>query len=89
MKPIRATGAVVGVTAVPHFWSSSYAQEEPANDRLNVGTIGTSISTDRYTGRSGPSAKSVLPHRPEGPAPVGRWTLRREVTVLTISAPGR
>ena len=49
MKPIRATGAVVGVTAVPHFWCSSYAQEEPANDRLKRGARLARASTPTVT----------------------------------------
>ena len=42
-----ATGAAV---AVPYFASSAFARQESANDKLNVGSIGTSIYTDRYTG---------------------------------------
>ena len=42
-----ATGAAM---AVPYFTSSARAKQEAANDKLNVGAIGTSIYTDRYTG---------------------------------------
>ena len=45
------TGAAV---ATPYFWSSSHAQEESKNDRLNVGSIGTSIyytDKDKQPGR--------------------------------------
>ena len=36
--------------AVPYFTSSSFAEEESANDKLGVGSIGTSIYVNRYTG---------------------------------------
>jgi len=35
---------------VPYFVSSAVARQESANDKLNVGAIGTSIYTNRYTG---------------------------------------
>jgi len=37
-------------TVAPTFWRPVRGQES-ANDRLNVGSIGTSIYTDRYTGK--------------------------------------
>ena len=42
-----ASGAAL---AVPYFVSSSFARQDSANDKLNVGAIGTSIYTNRYTG---------------------------------------
>ena len=55
MQPTRRdflkTTALSGATlSVPYFWTSAQAQQDSANDRLNVGAIGTSIYTDRYTG---------------------------------------
>ncbi len=48
LKGIAAAGTAA---AVPYFVSSSFAQQESANDKLNIGSIGTSIYTDRYTGK--------------------------------------
>jgi predicted dehydrogenase len=42
-----ASGAAL---AVPYVITSAAARQESANDRLNVGAIGTSIYTNRYTG---------------------------------------
>jgi myo-inositol 2-dehydrogenase/D-chiro-inositol 1-dehydrogenase len=47
----KGVAAATGVAmAVPYFVSRSFARQESANDKLNVGSIGTSIYTDRYTG---------------------------------------
>ena len=44
-----ATGVGIGIAA-PYFWTGT-ASAQSANDKLNVGAIGTSIYTDRYTGK--------------------------------------
>ncbi len=49
LKNVATTSGTA--VAAPYFWSSSHAQEESKNDRLNVGSIGTSIYTDMYTGK--------------------------------------
>ncbi len=46
--------------AVPYFASSSFAKQESANDKLNVGSIGTSIYTDRYTGAGEHSGRGAV-----------------------------
>jgi predicted dehydrogenase len=48
---LKSSALLAGaVTTVPYFSNRLRAQGEAANDRLNVGAIGTSIYTDRYTG---------------------------------------
>lgn len=54
----------VAAAAVPYIWSSSYARAQSANDKLNVGSIGTSIYTDRYTGAGDhPGRGAVVGHQ--------------------------
>lgn len=48
---LKGLAVIGGGAATPYFWSSSQARAESANDKLTVGAIGTSIYTDRYTGK--------------------------------------
>ena len=46
---LKSAAAVAGASlAAPYFWSSRRARAESANDRLGVGSIGTSIYTDKW-----------------------------------------
>ena len=49
--------------SAPLFWRRSYARGGSANDRLSVGTIGTSIYSDRYTGSRRHPTRSETPGR--------------------------
>lgn len=52
------------MAVVPYVWTSSYARAQSANDKLNVGAIGTSIYTDRYTGAGDhPGRGAVIGHQ--------------------------
>ena len=42
--------SMAAAASAPLFWRRCYAGDESANDRLNVGAIGTSIYSNRYTG---------------------------------------
>jgi len=44
----RSAGILAAGTTAPYFWSSSCAKAESKNDRLNVGSIGTSTYRDRW-----------------------------------------
>ncbi|MCH5376853.1 MAG: Gfo/Idh/MocA family oxidoreductase [Planctomycetes bacterium] len=47
---LKATAVAGAAAAVPYFWTTSGTRAQDKNDRLNIGSIGTSIYTDRYTG---------------------------------------
>lgn len=66
---LKQTGLTAGVAAtaggfVPYFTTAPRAAAEDKNSRLNVGSIGTSIYTDRYTGTGDrPGRGAVIGHQ--------------------------
>lgn len=65
-KFLRTTATAAGaVSMLPYFNTSTSAQQpESKNDRLNVGSIGTSIYTNRYTGEGEhPGRGAVIGHQ--------------------------
>ncbi len=80
-----ATGAAI---TVPYFTSSSFAQQESANDTLNVGAIGTSIYTDRYTGAGEHAGRgAVVGHQAGGARQYDR-SRGRELAARTLLCQG-
>ncbi len=47
---LRSTAAATGALALPMWWRTAHGRES-ANDRLAIGAIGTSVYTNRYTGK--------------------------------------
>ncbi len=62
---LKGVAVVAGSTAtVPYIWSSAHARPESANDRLNVGSIGTGVYVDRYTGKGAhPGRGATIGHQ--------------------------
>lgn len=58
---IKSAAATV---ATPYFFTAHRAKAQSANDKLNVGSIGTSIYTNRYTGDGDhPGRGAVIGHQ--------------------------
>ena len=55
-----AAGSTVIAAGTPYFWTASRAAAENVNSRINVGAIGTSIYTDRYTGKGDHPGRGAL-----------------------------
>ncbi|TWU50506.1 Inositol 2-dehydrogenase [Rubripirellula tenax] len=58
------TASIATVAATPYFWTSASAKAESANDKLHIGSIGTSIYSNRYTGDGDhPGRGAVIGHQ--------------------------
>jgi predicted dehydrogenase len=56
--------AATSLATVPHFYTSKSTSADSPNDRLQIGAIGTSIYTNRYTGEGDhPGRGAVVGHQ--------------------------
>ncbi len=61
---LKSTAAAGAAITAPFVWTHSFAHGQERNNRLNVGSIGTSIYTDRYTGSGEhPGRGAVIGHQ--------------------------
>ena len=61
---LKTAGLTASAVAVPYFWTSPRAYGRSVNDRLQLGAIGTSIYTNRYTGDGDhPGRGAVVGHQ--------------------------
>jgi myo-inositol 2-dehydrogenase / D-chiro-inositol 1-dehydrogenase len=57
LKTVGAAGVAI---TNPYIWTSSVARAESANDKIRVASIGTSIYTDRYTGKGDHAGRGAV-----------------------------
>jgi myo-inositol 2-dehydrogenase/D-chiro-inositol 1-dehydrogenase len=63
-KFLQTTGMAATTLAIPHIWVSKRDYHGSPNDQLQLGAIGTSIYTDRYTGEGDhPGRGAVIGHQ--------------------------